>query len=130
MILLDTHVVVWQITGARQLSQSVMDEIGRIEVSGMRPSISVATLFELFYLKRAGRVHMRDSDEKILAKLREAFVILPVTESIAVRAALLAENFHGDPMDRMITATAVEHDLVLATRDERIRQSGVCQTLW
>jgi PIN domain nuclease of toxin-antitoxin system len=43
---------------------------------------------------------------------------------------MLPDPFHGDPMDRIIAATAIVEDCVLLTIDEKIRQSGVCKTLW
>jgi PIN domain nuclease of toxin-antitoxin system len=52
-----------------------------------------------------------------------------VTESIAIEAGLLAD-FHGDPADRMIIATALELRVPLATRDERIRASKHVQSIW
>jgi PIN domain nuclease of toxin-antitoxin system len=55
--------------------------------------------------------------------------IVPVTESIAIEAALLT-NFHGDPADRIIIATALELRVPLATRDERIRASKQVDSIW
>jgi PIN domain nuclease of toxin-antitoxin system len=33
-------------------------------------------------------------------------------------------------MDRIIAATAVIDGCVLVTRDEKIREAGVCKTIW
>lgn len=44
---------------------------------------------------------------------------MPVTGSIGIQAAGL-ENFHGDPADRLITATVLEWGATLVTADERI----------
>ena len=55
--------------------------------------------------------------------------IIPVTESIALEAGLLDE-FHGDPADRIIVATALELRVPLATRDDRIRASKLVETVW
>ncbi|MBD5657053.1 MAG: PIN domain-containing protein [Candidatus Eremiobacteraeota bacterium] len=45
----------------------------------------------------------------------------PVTSNIAELSARLPGDFHGDPADRIIVATAVVRSATLVTRDERIR---------
>ena len=55
--------------------------------------------------------------------------VVPVTESIAIEAGLLSD-FHGDPADRIIAATALELRTPLATRDDRIRSWKGIETLW
>ena len=36
----------------------------------------------------------------------------------------------GNPWDRFITATAMALNLPLVTRDRRIRESGLVETMW
>jgi PIN domain nuclease of toxin-antitoxin system len=43
------------------------------------------------------------------------------TASIAATAVELPSTFPGDPADRLIYATAVEHGWSLITKDQRIR---------
>jgi PIN domain nuclease of toxin-antitoxin system len=50
--------------------------------------------------------------------------LLPVTPQIAIEAALLPDGFHGDPIDRIIAATARVHNLVLCTHDEKLLRFG------
>ena len=47
-----------------------------------------------------------------------------LTAEILADAAILPGNIHGDPMDRMIVATAREHDLTIVTRDRAILAYG------
>ena len=44
----------------------------------------------------------------------------PVSARIALYAATLPSDFHGDPADRIIVATAALAGLPLVTRDQRI----------
>jgi len=44
---------------------------------------------------------------------------IPVSAEIAIRAADL-ENLSGDPLDRIVLATALVEDAVLLTADHRI----------
>jgi len=46
--------------------------------------------------------------------------IAPLSPEIAVRSCFLAGDFHGDPVDRFLVATAIEMGLKLVTRDQQI----------
>jgi PIN domain nuclease of toxin-antitoxin system len=46
---------------------------------------------------------------------------VPITQSIALAAASLVAPFPGDPIDRLIYATAIEEELQLITKDEPLR---------
>jgi len=46
---------------------------------------------------------------------------IPVTPPIASAAVGLPSSFPGDPADRLIYATAVEHGWALITKDRRLR---------
>ena len=74
-------------------------------------------------------------DAETLQWLREATVgvgvpIFDLTVEIASRAAGLGPEVGRDPADRLIVATAIEHECALVTKDERIRRSNLVQTIW
>ncbi len=50
--------------------------------------------------------------------------ILPLTPEIAIESCELPGEFHGDPADRMIVATARVLDIPLMTRDQKIVSYG------
>ena len=56
--------------------------------------------------------------------------LLELTVDIAARAASYPREVGGDPADRLIIATAIEHGAKLVTEDKRIRDSGVVETIW
>ncbi len=61
--------------------------------------------------------------------------LAPLTPQVAVAAALLGPaGFHGDPADRFLYATALEHSVPLVTKDELIRshadKTGDIRTIW
>jgi PIN domain nuclease of toxin-antitoxin system len=51
--------------------------------------------------------------------LDEGAIELPLTSQIAILAGEL-EGLHGDPADRFIAATAIAHDAILVTADDRL----------
>ena len=50
--------------------------------------------------------------------------VIPISARIAAESVQLGDDFHRDPADQIIVATARCHDLTLITADERIRQWG------
>jgi PIN domain nuclease of toxin-antitoxin system len=50
---------------------------------------------------------------------------LALDVEVVVALDQLPTNFHGDPADRLIVATAMAHRLHLATHDRAIRSSGI-----
>lgn len=130
MILIDTHVLIWWITTPERLSIRAAEAIDKAGEHGTHPAISTVSIFEMLYAKRRNRVAIHASDAALLKRLRGWFSFYPVSEAIAAEAAALAAPFHGDPMDRIIAATAIVEDCALITSDERIRSANVCKTIW
>jgi PIN domain nuclease of toxin-antitoxin system len=130
MILLDTHVVIWLMTCPERISKAAADAIASDGAQGVLPGISAATVFELIYTKRRGRIQLNVPDAKLLARMRLWFDLIPISVAIAAQAAALPDPFHGDPMDRLITATARVEGRILITADSKIRTANLCKTLW
>jgi len=51
--------------------------------------------------------------------MEQGLIEVPVTGEIGIKAAGL-EQFHGDPADRLIAATALQGSLSLMTADKRL----------
>ncbi|MCZ6872781.1 MAG: PIN domain-containing protein [bacterium] len=50
---------------------------------------------------------------------------------IAIRAGGLGQQgLYGDPADRLIVATAIEHGVELVTKDRRLRSFAPVRTVW
>jgi predicted nucleic acid-binding protein len=104
-LLVDTDVFVDHLRGAR-----------RIQPSRERILYSVVTRCELF----AGR----EAEEETVQLLLEPFEELPVDRPIAERAGRLRRAVGLRTPDALIAATALEHKLVLVTRNTRDFQSA------
>lgn len=60
-------------------------------------------------------------DQWLGLALRPAIIgVMPIDAAIARESNRLPGDFHEDPADRLIVATARVHDLVLVTSDEKI----------
>ncbi len=73
-------------------------------------------------LANKGRIAVEESPAAYIRALfaRADIIEAPVSAGIAELAARLPGAFHGDPADRIITATAATLGCRLATRDDRI----------
>jgi PIN domain nuclease of toxin-antitoxin system len=130
MILLDTHVVVWLLTAPQRISGRARDAIVQARVNDERIGYSPISLFEIAYAARRKRLPLNSTTEEFIAAIEARLEFTPLTSEIAVCAAELADPFHGDPIDRIIAATAIVGDYTLITHDGRIRDSNLCKTLW
>ncbi len=129
MIVLDTHVLVWLAGDRKRLSAGASEAIH----SDGEPAISMASVQEIAYLATRGRLEM---DRPTPTWIRDALnvhqvQVLAPTVSVALRAGSLdPDEFHGDPADRLIYATAVEHDARLVTADGRLREADPSRVVW
>lgn len=127
MIVLDTHAWIWWATSDGRLSKRARIEIEQADARGISP----ASCYEVARLAVRGRVSFdRDVDTWIRQALAQPrVVVLDLTPEICAAAAQLVD-FHGDPIDRILAATAIEHDATIVTKDARIRSAGVVPCCW
>jgi PIN domain nuclease of toxin-antitoxin system len=83
-------------------------------------AVAAITWFELAWLAQNDRIAVPLPIGSWLDDLASQVLTLPITPFIAAAAVDLPDSFPGDPMDRLIYATAVESGLQLVTRDERM----------
>ena len=76
------------------------------------------------------RVQLPTSSEDFIVAVQTKVELAPFTARIALCAAELPAPFHGDPMDRIITATAIVEGCTLITKDEQIREANHCKVIW
>jgi len=130
MILLDSHVVVWLLADPTRLSTRSRETILRARVEQESLVYSPVTIYEIAYAARQKRLPLRTKVEDFIAEIEKRLRLVPLTSAIATYAAGLPEPFHGDPMDRIIVATAVVENCALITADAKIHSSGVCNAVW
>lgn len=116
MIVLDTHVILWMRLGEDRLGRKARLEIDHAWASA-EVAVSAISFWEIALLQQRRRIRF---PEDITLWRRELLdqgtVEIAVDGSIAARAIGLAD-FHADPADRVIVATALEgHRLVTADR--------------
>lgn len=128
MKLLDTHAWIWLASDPKKLSRRAAREIANEK----QLAISAISCWEFSTFVSKGKITIdRSSLDWIEQSLTEFGIsLLPLTPAIAVRSSQLGPNFHGDPADRIIVATASVQGVPLITKDEKIQMCEMVQTLW
>ena len=123
MLLLDTHVLVWLDEASPRLGTEALQAINRALASGQLGVASIS-FWEIAMLARKRRLDIRiELDVWRFELLQSGLLEIPLQGSTSLRAGQLQE-FHVDPADRMIVATAIEHSATLVTADQKILAWG------
>ena len=114
LILLDTHVLLWLRSGDARLGPRARKVIARAESEG-EVAVSAISFWEVAMLKDKRRIELDESVSSWRRKLLdEGIVEIAINGDIGIRAVRL-RDFHADPADRLIVATALAgHQLVTA----------------
>lgn len=132
MIVLDTHVLVWWATGdTRQLSQAALDAL-KAETESGEILVSSISAWEIAMLVARDRIALSMDVAKWLDVVSEIESVrfVPIDNEIGVKSTELPGEFHKDPADRMIVATARKFAAPLVTADEKIRAYQHVKTVW
>jgi PIN domain nuclease of toxin-antitoxin system len=131
VIVLDTHVLLWWVSGEVQLSKKAKAAIERERSEG-ELIVSSISAWEISLLVKRERLSISTDVTSWLATVNEieALRFVPVDNEIALKAVELPGEFHKDPADRMIVATARALAAPLITKDQKIRDYAHVKTIW
>lgn len=129
MIVLDTHVWVWWVHGARELPASHAEAIAEQSVGGV--GVSAISCWEVAKLVERSRLDLPCDVGEWLGKALSYphTCLLPLTPEIAVESTRLPGAFHRDPADQIIVATARLLDCLLVTADSKLRAYSHVETV-
>jgi PIN domain nuclease of toxin-antitoxin system len=128
VIVLDTHVWIWWRADSARLSAPGAQAIAEAD----RIGVSTISVWELGMLVRRGRISL---DRNVARWVRQALsdariAVLPPDPDVTLAAALLDDDFPGDPADRVIYAAARQAGARLVTRDARIARFDPARAVW
>jgi PIN domain nuclease of toxin-antitoxin system len=120
MIVLDTHIWVWWVHGTEQLTQSQMETIQENEDDVI--GVSAISCWEVANLVELGRLELSTTVEKWIEQALNypGIRFIELSPEISIESTRLPGEFHRDPADQIIVATARIFDCPLVTLDERI----------
>ena len=111
-LLLDTHVLVWMVTGDSRLRREWQD---RIEDFETELCVSAVTAFEFADLQMRKRLPLDEPIDVLIERFD--LLVLSLPAQVWGRASSLPD-VHRDPVDRMLVAHALEEDLWIMTADD------------
>jgi PIN domain nuclease of toxin-antitoxin system len=114
---MDTHVIHWWSSEPERLSPAGARALAEAD----ELAVAAVSWYELAWLAHRERITVTIPIRSWLDRLAAQVHTLGLTPAIAAAAAALPSSFPGDPADRLIYATAVEHGLPLVTKDVRLR---------
>jgi PIN domain nuclease of toxin-antitoxin system len=121
MILLDTHVLVHYANSDRKLGKRARSEIDHA-LGHDELFVSALTFWEIAMLIAKQRLHLETTVAGFrAAALRQGIQEISVDGEIAIAAGELPAA-HGDPVDRMLVATALVRGITLITADDVLLQ--------
>ena len=126
-ILLDSHALVWFLTGNPRLSRKAGEAI---VASDAEVAVSAASAWEIATKVRVGKWHDAETIAHDLDKalIERDFTGLPITIEHGRLAGFLPGD-HRDPFDRMLAAQAIVEDIPLVTADPAFRHFQV-KVIW
>ena len=120
MIVLDTHIWVWWVHGDERLTrtQAEVIEANETDVIG----VSAISCWEIAQLVEYGRPELPCPLEEWFenALSYPGIRLFELTPEIAIESTQLPGEFHRDPADQMIVATARVYGCPLVTSDGRL----------
>ncbi len=119
MILIDTHVLVWLEAGSNRLGEHSLAIIDKA-LCEEKLAVSAITFWEIAMLIEKKRlVPNIEPDVWRRDLMRVGVIEFPLRGDTAILAGRL-QRLHGDPADRIIVATAIDHSATLITADKKI----------
>jgi PIN domain nuclease of toxin-antitoxin system len=123
--LLDTCAIIWIAQGAA-LGHEASLVLARVGQGRGKLYVSTMSGWEVGMLISKGRLATTRSAQAWFDAVVDALAAEPVETSLSILLAssFLPQPIHNDPTDRILIATAREHDLTIITRDRAILAYG------
>ncbi len=133
-VVADTHALIWYLLDDpdRRLSSAALDAL---EESAATDGVvvSVASVVDLWYVIRTRQTFTDDQLGELVGLLHDPSSPLeaaPVALEVAAAFQRIPRDALGDPWDRFISATAMALELPLVTRDRKITELDLVETIW
>jgi PIN domain nuclease of toxin-antitoxin system len=126
-LLLDTHALIWWMSGEAGLSRAAE---AAIREGGNKVFVSAVSAYEIALKHGMGRLpQAAPLAERFETEVElEGFDILPITPREASQAGRM-DNAHRDPFDRLLIAQGLLNELTLVSNERLFDSFGVAR-IW
>ena len=131
MIVVDTHIIIWDALKPEMLSAKAEKAISAANNSDGIIFCEIS-LWEIAMLMHKGRLSIDIEYLEFIKLILESneYVFLGITPEIAELSTDLFSDNNKDPADRIIAATSIIENAKLVTADKKLRQSKKVATIW
>ncbi len=131
MIVVDTHIIIWNALKPEMLSGKAEKAISAANNSDGIIFCEIS-LWEIAMLMHKGRLSIDIEYTEFIQLILESnkYVFRGITPEIAWLSTDLFSDNNKDPADRIIAATSIIENAKLVTADKEIRQSEKVATIW
>lgn len=122
-LLIDTHVWLWLVFAEPYIKPSVQEAL-QLASTEQNLYLSPISMWEIALKHSRGKLALDRPVRQWLthAATLPGLQLASITPSVAAECAELPVDFHGDPADRIIAATARSEGLTLVTHDKALIQ--------
>lgn len=127
---LDTHILIWWLENSPRLTKEQAQILQEFEQN--KPfGVSDISLVEIGFLVSAGKIKLQGELRNWLSRATAGPLVrlCRITPAVVAEVANLPADFHRDPADRIIAATARLERARLLTQDRKIIDSEVVPCL-
>ena len=131
MIVVDTHIIIWNALKPEMLSKKAEKSISAANNSDGIIFCEIS-LWEIAMLIHKRRLSIDIEYLKFIKLILESnkYVFRGITPEIAALSTDLFSDNNKDPADRIIAATSIIENAKLVTADKKLRQSKKIATIW
>jgi len=131
MIILDTHVIIWDALQPEKISKKARKVIDRANDSS-EIIIADISLWEIAMLMKKKRLKVDATYIEFISLIRAAnhYLIQAITPEIADISVSLTSEVNLDPADRLICATSLFRNVPLITADSNLINAKSIETIW
>ena len=131
MIMLDTHIIIWDALQPQKLSPKARKMIDQANEMG-KIFIADISLWEIAMLMAKKRLVIDATYAEFISLIRAAnhYVFERITPEITDLSVSLNSGINLDPADRLICATSIVRGTPLVTSDSNLRASKLVKTIW
>ncbi|RLD60869.1 MAG: type II toxin-antitoxin system VapC family toxin [Bacteroidetes bacterium] len=131
MIVVDTHIIIWDALKPESLSQKAKNTI---DEANKKDGIIICevSLWEIAMLIKKKRLEIEIPYLEFIDLVISSnnYILKGITPTIADLSVNLPKEVNQDPADRLICATSIAHKAPLITADRNLLNSKYIKTIW
>lgn len=131
MIVVDTHVIIWDALKPSKLSKKAKSAINNANKADGILFCDIS-LWEISMLISRSKLTVDTSYQEFIKLVMDSnnYHFQNITPEIAEKSTSLPDEVNKDPADRIITATSIIKNVPLITADKNLIKAKSIETIW